>query len=117
MAWLQRLWGVYDGAGHVVREAYERLQIETGLEGNVSRRSFKKFGILVSHTWYKVFWEYLDHFGVYLELDEMIKVPMTRERDKVFMEEVVRKIDRSEWVGINWMRMKMKMLSRWKRLK
>eukprot|EP00956_Cyclotella_meneghiniana_P009835 scaffold13631_cov38-Cyclotella_meneghiniana.AAC.10 len=38
----------------------------------------------------------------------MIKVPTTRERDKVFMEEVVRKIDRSEWVGINWMRMKMK---------
>lgn len=42
LAWLQRFWGVKEGAGHVVREAYERLQIETGLAGNVFLRSYER---------------------------------------------------------------------------
>ena len=108
LSWLQRFWGVPDGAGHVVREAYERLQIETGLEGNIFLRSYKRFGILASHIWYKIFWEYLDHFNITLELDETMVVPHARERDRVFMEEVVRTLDRSEWVAINRMRKKMK---------
>ena len=108
LSWLQRFWGVPDGAGHVVREAYERLQIETGLEGNIFLRSYKRFGILATHTWYKIFWEYLDHFNITLELDETMIVPHARERDRVFMEEVVRTMDRSEWVAINRMRKKMK---------
>jgi hypothetical protein len=108
LSWLQRFWGVEEGAGHVVREAYERLQMETGLNGNVFQRSFDRFGILASHTWYKVLWEYLDHFQVKLEFDDTLTVPRVRERDKVFMEVAVEKLDRSEWVAVNRMRKKMK---------
>ncbi len=59
-------------------------------------RNYDRFGILASHTWYKVFWQYLYHFNITLELDESMKVPPVRERDRIFMEEVVTKLDRSE---------------------
>eukprot|EP00956_Cyclotella_meneghiniana_P014449 scaffold21570_cov43-Cyclotella_meneghiniana.AAC.1 len=63
---------------------------------------------LASHTWYKISWEYLDHFNITLKLDDAMIVPPVRERDRVVMEEVVKTIDRSEWVAINHMRKKMK---------
>lgn len=64
--------------------------------------------MLASHTWYKVFWQYLNHFNVTLELDESVIVPKVRERDRVFMEEVVTKMDRADWLGINRVRKHMK---------
>lgn len=33
--WLLCHWGIEDGVGKVIQEAYERLQIETGLSGNI----------------------------------------------------------------------------------
>lgn len=53
-------------------------------------------------------WENLDHFQVSLEFDQALTVPRVRERDKVLMEEAVEKPDRSEWLGVNRMRKKMK---------
>ena len=75
--------------GLVVREAYERLQVETGLSGNVFLRSYATYGCLATHTWYKVFWEYLDRYNVRLEIGEGYNVPAVRERDQVFMEEAL----------------------------
>jgi hypothetical protein len=40
LMWLQRHWDVGEGMGLIVCEAYEQLQIETGLSGNVFLRDY-----------------------------------------------------------------------------
>jgi hypothetical protein len=78
--WLQRHWEVGEGMGLIVREAYERLQIETGLSGNVFLRDYKTYKCLATHFWYKVFWQYLLRFGVRLEIGDGYDVPLVREQ-------------------------------------
>jgi hypothetical protein len=104
LMWLQRHWEVKEGVGLVVREAYERLQVETGLSGNVFARDYKTYECLATHTWFKVFWQYLDHFGVKLELDSSFDVPAVRERDVVLMDEATQALPRSEWRAFNRVR-------------
>jgi hypothetical protein len=104
LMWLQRHWDVGEGMGLVVREAYERLQIETGLSGNVFLRSYATYGSLATHTWYKVFWEYLDRYNVRLEIGDGYDVLPVRERDQVFMDVALPQIPHSEWPILNRVR-------------
>lgn len=96
---------VGEGMGLVVREAYECLQVETGLSGNVFLRSFAVCGCLATHTWYKVFWEYLDRYNVrLLVIGEGYDVPAVRERDQVFMEVALPLTPHSDWPFMNRVR-------------
>jgi hypothetical protein len=104
LMWLQRHWDVQEGMGLIVREAYERLQVETGLSGNVFLRSFATYGCLATHTWYKVFWEYLDRYNVRLEFGDGYDIPAVRERDQVFMEVALPQTPHSEWPVLNRVR-------------
>ena len=104
LLWLQRHWDVKEGVGLVVREAYECLQMETGLSGNIFQRNYKRFQSLATHTWYKIFWEYLYNFNVRIELSKDLNVPIVRERDVSLMDIIVDTIPSSEWVAFNRVR-------------
>jgi hypothetical protein len=39
--------------GHCLRDAYELLQMETGLEGNIFSYNFEHLGHLATHSWMK----------------------------------------------------------------
>jgi hypothetical protein len=86
-----------------LRRAVELLQMECGLEGNPLLRDFRLYGDLASTSWAKMLWHYLDYYQVRLELDDLI-VPPVRERDRIFMEEVVLAFPREEWPQINSLR-------------
>jgi hypothetical protein len=100
LQYIQRHWGCKNPYGTALRSIFELVQIETGLEGNFLLRDYKRYGELASHTWFKVLWEYLDYYGIQLHLDN-ITVPPVRERDKVFMEEVMRILPPSQWTSLN----------------
>jgi hypothetical protein len=76
LMWLQRHWDVGEGMGLIVREAYECLQIETGLSGNVFLRDYPTYECLATHTWYKVFWQYLHRYKVSLGIGEGYNSPL-----------------------------------------
>lgn len=76
LMWLQRHWDVGEGMGLIVREAYECLQIETGLSGNVFLRDYPTYECLATHTWYKVFWQYLHWYKVRLGIGEGYNSPL-----------------------------------------
>jgi hypothetical protein len=99
LQYIQRHWGCKNPYGIALRSIFELVQIETGLEGNFLLRNYKRYRMLASHTWFKVLWEYLDFYGVQLHLDD-ITVPLVRERDKVFMEAVIRILPPSQWASI-----------------
>jgi hypothetical protein len=88
--WLLCHWGIGDAVGKVIQEAYERLQIETGLPGNIFLYDYTRFECLATHSWFKTFWQYLDHFDVKFEIDEELTIPPVRERDQVFMDLVTK---------------------------
>jgi hypothetical protein len=64
-----------------LRNAYELLQMETGLEGNIFSYNFSEFGCLATHSWMKILWNYLDHLQVTLELDDSTNIPPVRQDD------------------------------------
>lgn len=104
LMWLQCHWDVGEGMGLIVREAYERLQIETGLSGNVFLRDYPTYECLATHTWYKVFWQYLHRYSVRLELGDGYDVPLVRERDQVFMEVALAHTPHHDWPYLNRVR-------------
>ena len=100
IAWLHHHWSVKKGVGLIIKAAFERLQVETGLSGNVLIRDYNKYECLAMHSWFKVLWQYLHTFWVKLEL-ENVDIPAIRERDRVIMDEVTMVMDRTEWAGVN----------------
>jgi hypothetical protein len=76
LLWLQRHWDIGEGMGLIVREAFERLQIKTGLSGNVFLRDYPTYECLATHTWYKVFWQYLHRYKVSLGIGEGYNSPL-----------------------------------------
>lgn len=106
--WVQRHWGVKEGAGIILREAYERLQMETGLSGNTFLWDYSRYECLATHTWLKVLWQYLHTFGVRLDLPD-VEVPSVRERDKVIMDEVTKVMNKSDWPAVNRVRKKLQL--------
>jgi hypothetical protein len=108
ISWLHRHWGVKEGVGLILKAAFERLQVETGLSGNVLVKDYTKYECLATHSWFKVLWHYLHTFRVKLELQN-VDIPAIRERDKVIMDEVTMVMDRSEWAGVNRVRKKLEL--------
>lgn len=74
-------WSSPDILGCCLRSAYELLQMETGLEGNIFAQSYRDFGCLATHSWMAILWQYLDHLGVTLELSSTYFVQPVREGD------------------------------------
>ena len=101
LMWLQRHWDVGEGMGLIVREAYEHLQVETGLSGNAFLRDYHTYECLATHTWYKVFWQYLDRYNVRLELGDGYDVSPVRERDRYFMDVALPLMPHSVWPYLN----------------
>eukprot|EP00956_Cyclotella_meneghiniana_P011946 scaffold16843_cov51-Cyclotella_meneghiniana.AAC.2 len=103
VSWLQRHWGVKEWIGVIIRAGFERLQVETGLSGNILLLDYDRYECLATHTWFKILWQYLSTFKVRLEIAG-VDVPATRERDRVIMDEVTQVMDRSEWPAVNRVR-------------
>lgn len=104
LLWLQLHWEVGEGVGLIVRDAYECLQVEMGWSGNLFALDYAKYECLATHSWYKVFWAYLDYFGITIELDSTYDVPLVQERDQVLMEVATRILPHHEWVSFNRVR-------------
>ena len=103
LQYLVRHWDMGSGTSVQLRRAFEIAQIECGLEGNFLRRDYEKYKSLMTHGWMKVLWNYVDYFGIKVDLEGVI-VPVVRERDKVFMELVIEKLDPEWWRSINRVR-------------
>jgi len=88
LQYLQKHWGSTTECYTTLHCAYELTQIEVGLFGNFLTRSYKKFGRLATHSWFKVLWKYLDLFNVQLQLCD-VSIPQVLERDCILMEEVI----------------------------
>ena len=82
-------WDSPDALGICLRNAYELLQMEMGLEGNIFSLDFKVYGCLATHSWMKILWNYLDHLDVQLVLDPSTNVPDVREGNAGIMELLV----------------------------
>jgi hypothetical protein len=100
LQYLQRNWGRATSMGQILRSSFELTQIEVGLSGNFLLRNYSTFGGLATHTWFKVLWEYAHLYGVTVDLGD-VEVPPVRQRDKVLMEEVIKLIPPSQWIGFN----------------
>jgi hypothetical protein len=74
-------WDSTDIVGLCLREAYELLQMETGLDGNIFTHNFAKFGCLATHSWMKILWEYLAYLDITFELSDRYEVPVLRAND------------------------------------
>ena len=79
-------WNSSGVLGCCLRDAYELLQMETGLEGNIFRLSFRDFGILATHSWMKILWQYLSHLDIDLHLSETSNIPPVRQGDSPIMQ-------------------------------
>ena len=74
-------WSSPCNLGLCLREAYQLLQMETGLDGNIFLLSFQDFGHLATHSWMKILWQYLDEYDIKLELCESTNIPKVRDND------------------------------------
>ena len=74
-------WDSPGGLGCCLREAYQLLQMETGLEGNIFSHKFAQFGILATHSWMKILWEYLNFLDIDFMLSPSTNIPPVRESD------------------------------------
>jgi hypothetical protein len=81
-----RFWDGDNILSHLLRDAYELLQMETGLDGNIFLRPFSQLSGLATHSWMKILWQYLSHHDVTLELLSSTHIAPVREGDAVFME-------------------------------
>jgi hypothetical protein len=81
-----RFWDGDNILSHLLRDAYELLQMETGLDGNIFLHPFSKLSGLATHSWMKILWQYLSHHDVTLELLSSTHIAPVREGDAVFME-------------------------------
>ena len=67
--------------GCCLREAYQLLQMETGLEGVIFSHKFAHYGVLATHSWMKILWEYLDFLDIDFMLSPTTNIPPVREGD------------------------------------
>jgi hypothetical protein len=72
---LQHHWDKDTILGHCLRDAYELLQMETGLEGNIFSYNFEHLGHLATHSWMKILWHYLHHLNINLDLSSVTNIP------------------------------------------
>ena len=100
LQYLQRHWNCPSQYGTALCSVFKLVQIEPVLEGNFLLQDFHRYERLASHTWFKVPWEYLQHYKVELHLDEVMVLPV-RERDRVVMEQIVRFLPQEQWVSFN----------------
>jgi hypothetical protein len=74
-------WSSPEILGCCLRNAYELLQTETGLEGNIFALRYSNFGCLATHSWMATLWQYLEHLDVHLDLSHTTFVQPVREGD------------------------------------
>ena len=72
LQYLVRHWDMGSGTSVQLRRAFEIAQIECGLEGNFLRRDYGKYEQLMTHGWMKVLWNYVNYFGVTVEIEKAV---------------------------------------------
>ena len=98
---LQRHWGSNTDVGWALRNLFELIQIETGLQGNFLVQDFNALGGLASHSWFKGLWELISYYQVNLVMTEGIIIPPLWERDMVIMEAAIKILPADHWVSFN----------------
>jgi hypothetical protein len=83
---LLRHWDSDSTLGRVYRLVFESFQMEVGLDGNIFDRNYNRLGYLASHSWFKILWQYCDHYKVKLRFDPKFHIKPTRVGDRALME-------------------------------
>jgi hypothetical protein len=72
----------------MLHQAYQVLQVEVVLGGNIFSQSFVSFGRLATHEFFRNFWELLHRYGVVFHLHPNFNIPLLREHDPTLMDAV-----------------------------
>ena len=84
---LQCTWELGDPAGELGAIAYEAFIMEIGMYGNVFSLPYSEYeGLATDRTWWKNFWELLDHAGVDFSFASEHHLRPVREGDRAIME-------------------------------
>lgn len=57
-------WKTDSTLGQVLQLVCESFQIKVGLDGNILMRTYKQFGDLATHSWFKILWQYSSLYKV-----------------------------------------------------
>jgi hypothetical protein len=74
LSFLLRHWNSTSTLGQAFQLLYEAFQMEVGLDGNILTRSFKKFGHIATHSWFKILWEYSSVYNVQIRFNTPIRL-------------------------------------------
>jgi hypothetical protein len=85
---LQSHWDTGSTLGSMLHQAYQVLQVEVGLCGNIFSQSFVSFGRLAIHGFFQNLWELPHRYGVVFHLHSNFDIPLLREHDCTLMDAV-----------------------------
>lgn len=81
--------------GLQLRITLENMKLEAGVGGSILSNSYEMYGILVTDSWIKWTWHFLDRYG--MTINESIgDLPLRHEWDSYLMVELYRSGDRGE---------------------
>ena len=70
----------------MLKQSYEVFQVESGLGGNIFKRSFKDFGVLATHGFFRDLWQLCDRYDVSFRIHERFDIPLLREGSRTIMD-------------------------------
>lgn len=79
-------WGSDSATGNMLKQAYEVFQVESGLGGDIFRRSFRDFGVLATHGFFRDLWQLCDRYDVTFRIHERFDIPLLREGSRTIMD-------------------------------
>ena len=82
-------WDSHTIMGQLLNQAYQVIQMEVGLGGNIFDRSFTKLGKLATQGWFRNLWELLQMFKVKLRISKEYDIPLLRVHDSMFMDAII----------------------------
>jgi hypothetical protein len=83
---LQLHWDTRSTLGRMLHQAYQVLQVEVGLGGNIFSQSFISFGRLATHGFFCNLWELLHRYGVMFCLHSNFDIPLLQEQDRTLID-------------------------------
>ena len=71
-------------AVYLPRINMEQSQLEAGVDTYMLQLLFKNYGCLVTVTWVRTLWKFVDKYGISLDMSERVILPLLWEGDEYF---------------------------------
>ena len=72
--------------GDLIQISLEQAQVELGLPTAIWKASYKKHNRLITESWVKSIWEFVDRYDIEVCSTDKIELPLLREKDRYLME-------------------------------